>query len=41
MELCLGMDEEPTESSQVKIQGRARTGDIMVGACYRPPDQED
>ena len=35
MELCLGMDEEPTESLRVKIKGRAGTGDITVGVCYR------
>ena len=41
MELCLGMGEEPTESLWVRIEGRAGTGDITVGVCYRPPDQED
>ena len=41
MELHLGMDEEPTESLCVRIKGRAGTGDIIVGVCYRPPDQED
>jgi len=41
MELHLGMDEEPTESLQVKIKGRAGTGDITVGVCYRPPDQDE
>ncbi|KAM9590815.1 uncharacterized protein ACIBXB_005869 [Morphnus guianensis] len=41
MELCLGMDEEPTESLWVRIKGRAGTGDIIVGVCYRPPNQED
>jgi len=39
MELLLGMVEEPTESLQVRIKGRAGTGDIIVGICYRPPDQ--
>jgi len=24
-----------------EIKGRAGTGDIIVGVCYRPPDQED
>ena len=38
MELRLGLDEEPTESLWVKIKGRAGTGDITVGVCYRPPD---
>ncbi|KAM9653655.1 uncharacterized protein ACIBXB_010484 [Morphnus guianensis] len=41
MELCLGLDEEPTESLWVRIKGRARAGDIIVGVCYRSPDQED
>ena len=41
MELHLGMDEELTESLRVRIKGRAGTGDIIVGVCYRPPDQED
>ncbi|PKK26128.1 DTW domain containing 2 [Columba livia] len=38
MELCLGMDEELTKSLQVRRTG---TGDIIVGVCYRPPNQED
>ncbi|GAB0200487.1 hypothetical protein GRJ2_002514100 [Grus japonensis] len=41
MELHLGMDEEPTESLWVRIKGRAGTGDIIAGVCYRPPDQGD
>ena len=41
MELRLGMDEEPTKSLWVRIKGRAGTGNIIVGVCYRPPDQED
>jgi len=40
MELCLGTDEEPTESLWVKIQGRTGMRDITVGVCYRPPDQD-
>ncbi|GAB0186773.1 hypothetical protein GRJ2_001142600 [Grus japonensis] len=35
------MDEELTESLWVRIKGRARTGDIIVRVCYRPPNQED
>jgi len=38
MELCLGMDEEPTKSLWIRINGRAGTGDIAVGVCYRPPE---
>ena len=41
MELCLGLDGEPTESLWVRIKGRAGTGDIMMGDCYRSPEQED
>ena len=41
MEFHLGMDEEPTERLWVRIKGRAGTGDIIVGVCYRPPSQED
>ncbi|GAB0204032.1 polycomb group RING finger protein 3-like [Grus japonensis] len=41
MELHLGMDEEPTESLWLRIKGRAGAGDIIVGVCYRPPDQGD
>ncbi|GAB0176444.1 hypothetical protein GRJ2_000109600 [Grus japonensis] len=35
------MDEEPTKSLWVRIKGRAGAGDIIVGVCYRPPDQGD
>jgi len=41
MEVCLGMDEEPTESLWIRIKGRAGTGDIIVRVCYRLPNQED
>jgi len=41
MELHLGLDEEPTESVRAKIKGRAGTGDITAGVCYRPPDQDE
>ena len=41
MELCLGMDEELNKSLWVTIKGKAGTGDVIVGVCYRPPDQED
>ncbi|GAB0188301.1 hypothetical protein GRJ2_001295400 [Grus japonensis] len=39
MELHLGMEEELTESLWVRIKERAGAGDIIVGVCYRPPDQ--
>ncbi|GAB0204972.1 hypothetical protein GRJ2_002962800 [Grus japonensis] len=35
------MDEEPTKSLWVRIKGRAGTGDIIAGVCYRPPEQGD
>jgi len=35
------MDEELTKSLWVRIKGRAGTGDIILGVCYRPPNQED
>ncbi|GAB0204924.1 hypothetical protein GRJ2_002958000 [Grus japonensis] len=35
------MDEELTESLWVRIKGSAGAGDIIVGVCYRPPDQGD
>jgi len=41
MDLPLRMDEELTESLWVRIKRRAGTGDITVGAFYRPSDQED
>jgi len=41
MELHLWMDEELTENLRVRIKGRAGTGDIIVGVCYRSLNQED
>ena len=41
MELHVGIDEELTESLWVRIRGRAGTGLIIVGVCYRPSDQAD
>ncbi|GAB0208502.1 hypothetical protein GRJ2_003315900 [Grus japonensis] len=41
MELHLGMEEEPTKSLWVRIKGSTGAGDIIVGVCYRPPDQGD
>jgi len=32
MELLLGTNEQPTK---VRIKGRAGTGDITVGVCYK------
>ncbi|GAB0204060.1 protein Hook 3-like [Grus japonensis] len=41
LELCLGMDEEPTESLRVRIIEKVGKGDTVVGVYYRPPDQEE
>lgn len=40
MELCLGKDEEPAESLYVCIRGQTKMGNVVVGVCYRLPDQE-
>ena len=37
----VGVVEELAESLWVRIKGRAGTGDIIVGVCYRPSNQED
>ncbi|KAJ7395822.1 hypothetical protein BTVI_151167 [Pitangus sulphuratus] len=34
-------DEEPTKTLCIRIKGKAGTGDIIVGVCYRPPNQEN
>lgn len=41
MELHLGMGEEETLTLWVRIKGRTGTGDIVVGVCFWPPNQED
>lgn len=38
LELCLRMEEEATQSLWVRIEVRARTGDVVV-VCHRLPDQ--
>lgn len=40
-ELCLGMDEEPTECLWVGIKEQTSTGDFAVCVCYRPPEQQE
>lgn len=35
------MDEKPTGSLWVGIKGRARTGDVIMRVCYRPPGQKE
>lgn len=40
MELCLWMGEEPAESLWMRIKEQNSMGDIVVGVCYRLPDQE-
>lgn len=41
LELCLGIDDEPTESLWVRIKDQTGMGDIVVGFCCRRPDQEE
>ncbi|GAB0207491.1 hypothetical protein GRJ2_003214800 [Grus japonensis] len=41
MELCLGMGQEPAESSWVKISRQTNMGAVVLGICYRLPDQEE
>lgn len=41
MELCLGMDKEPTKSSWVSTTGRAQTSEITEGVCYGLHDKEE
>lgn len=38
MELCLGMDKEPTQSLWIRIRRNAGTDDIMLEVCYTPLD---
>lgn len=40
MELWLGIDEELTETLWVSSKEKTGKGDIVVGICYRLPDQE-
>lgn len=41
MELWLGIDDEPTETLWVSSKKKTGKGDIVVGICYRLPDQEE
>lgn len=41
LELCLEMDEGPTETLRVRIKESTDKGDIVVGICCRPSDQEE
>lgn len=41
MDAHLGKDEELTQSLWIRSEGRAGTGDFIVGVCYRLPDQGD
>ena len=41
IELCLGMDDVPSESLWVRVKEKTGNGDILMGACYRLPDQEE
>ena len=41
MEPWLGRADEPTESLWVRLEEKTGKGGIVVGVCYRPPDQEE
>lgn len=41
MELCQEMNDEPTEGLWVRIKKETSMGNVVVGICYRPPDQEE
>ena len=38
--LCLRTADEPVESLSLRVGGQINTGDIVVGVCKRPPDQD-
>ena len=40
-ELCLRKSHDQVESLWVKIKDRSSKGHLVVGVCYRPPDQEE
>ena len=40
-ELCLRNSHNQVESLWVKIKDQSSKGHVMVGVCYRPPDQEE
>ena len=40
-ELCLRNSHDEVKSLWVKIKDRSSKGHLMVGVCYRPPDQEE
>jgi len=40
MDLQLGIDKELTESSWVRVKGKAEEVDTVVGHCYRLPYKE-
>lgn len=39
MEICLGVDQEPAQSLQVKVKGHTNMTDIVVRICHSPPDK--
>lgn len=41
LELCVGLDDEPAGSLCVTITRQTNTGYMVVGVCYRLPDQEE
>ena len=37
----LGVEKDKVECLWVRIGGKACRGDILVGVCYRPPNQDE
>lgn len=40
LELCLGVDDKPTESLWVRIEEQAALGDIVVSVCCGTQEEE-
>lgn len=40
MELCLGVDKKPSGNLQVRIKDKKGTNDIIMGVCYKTPNQK-
>lgn len=40
-EFCLRMDDETAERLWVRMTSQTNIGDVVIGACYRPPDQDN
>ena len=40
-ELCIGRGDEPTVRLWVGVSWQTNISDVVVGACFRRPDQEE